>query len=87
MDEKDEIIIEFITKFQGLAFNNPFGICFICGGPGYTDKKDPQLFKPKHTLDCLFSRAEIIVLRGKSDLTVKTLEFARNLMARIDLFT
>lgn len=84
MDEKDEIIIEFITKFQGVAFNNQFGVCMNCGGPGYTDEDSPQIFKPKHTPNCLFSRAGIAVLRSKIDLTTITLENARNIIANLN---
>lgn len=62
VDEKDYVIIEFITKTQGLAYNNKFGVCCLCGGGREYDKHNSKLWKPKHSPDCLYSQAEKLVI-------------------------
>jgi len=62
---KDEIIIEFMTKFQGRAYDNKFGVCFLCGGG--REIVEGEIFKPRHLDTCLFSRAEKLVLKQEGE--------------------
>lgn len=65
-ETKEQIIIEFITKMQGRAFDNKFGVCFLCGGT--RTMLENGAFKPKHSRDCLFSRAEKVVYQDMAQL-------------------
>jgi hypothetical protein len=61
LDERDSIIIEFITKLQGLAYDNKFGVCCLCGGG--KEITDENFYKPRHLEGCLFLRAEQAVIK------------------------
>lgn len=58
--KKDAILIEFILKTQCLAYKNSSEVCMFCGGGRTYDKH--LNWKPIHFPNCLYARAEEIVL-------------------------
>lgn len=65
IQSKNEIIIEFLTRTEGLAYHNKHGVCAFCAGGKFEDPDFPGMFTPRHLPTCLYSRAEAIVYNRK----------------------
>ena len=59
MKEYNQIIIEFILRTEALAYENKFNVCKFCSFP---KEYYGTFWKGTHSEDCIYSRAERLVL-------------------------